>query len=117
MVDVAVRQHDRFHAASVDRPHDRLVVVGGIEDHDFAIADDAYHAWKTAGAKQAGAKIEDEEKVEGAAKKKKRGPLTNRPPKPPPWRGGQLDAFEGDLKIKKHFTSLLEAFEHATRGA
>ena len=91
--------------------------ASGIEDHDFATADDAYHAWKTAGAKQAGAKIEDEEKVEGAAKKKKRGPRTKRPPKPPPWRGGQLDAFEGDLKNKKHFTSLLEAFEHATRGA
>lgn len=66
----------------------QILDASGIEDHDFSRADDAYAAWKA----------------------KKRA-------KPSPWKGGQLDAFEGDLKNKKHFTSLLEAFEHATRGA
>ena len=71
--------------------YNAILDASGIEDHDFARADDAYAAWK--------------------AKK----PKPKKPP--PPWKGGQLDVFEGDLKNKKHFTSLLEAFEHATRGA
>ncbi len=86
-----------------------------IEDHDFAQADAAYHAWKTAGAKQPQAKVEGKPTKKGA--KKTRGPRVKRPPKPPPWTGGQLDAFEADLKRGRHFTSLLEAFEHASRGA
>jgi hypothetical protein len=92
--------------------------ASGIDGHDFSVADAAYHAWKTAGAKQPKAKLEGKStKKAKATKKAKRGPRVKRPPKPPPWQGGQLDAFEGDLRRGKHFTSLLEAFEHATRGA
>lgn len=99
-----------------------IIDASGIDDHDFAAADAAYHAWKTAGTKKEKAKIEGKptKKAKGKqakSKQAKRGPRVKRPPKPPPWEGGQLDAFEGDLRRGKHFTSLLEAFEHASRGA
>jgi hypothetical protein len=101
-----------------------IIDASGIDDHDFAAADAAYHAWKTAGTKKEKAKIEGKptKKAKGKQAKAKRGPRVKRPPKPPPWEGGQLDAFEGDLRRDargrvRHFTSLLEAFEHASRGA
>ncbi len=118
-------RHEREDALPKSR-YETLKAIedaSGIEDHDFSIADAAYHAWKTAGAKQPKAKIEGKPK-KGAKKgaKKTRGPRVKRPPKPPPWEGGQLDAFEADLRRDargrvRHFSSLLEAFEHATRGA
>jgi hypothetical protein len=95
--------------------YNAILDASGIEDHDFARADDAYAAWKATAPPSAKAKP----KTDKTAKKKTRQSraLPKRPPKPPQWKGGQLDVFEGDLKNKKHFTSLLEAFEHATRGA
>lgn len=87
-------RHEREDALprSRDGAYRAIQQASGIDDHDFAQADQAYREWK--------------------AGKGKRGR-----PKPPPWRGGQLDAFEVDLKRGKHFSSLLEAFEHASRGA
>jgi hypothetical protein len=89
--DVRYR-HEREDALprSRDDAYQAILDASGIKDHDFARADDAYRKWK-------------------AGKGKRRV-------KPPPLTGGQLDAFEGDLR-GRHFTSLLEAFEHATRGA
>lgn len=91
--DVRYR-HEREDALprSRDEAYQAILNASGIDDHDFAKADAAYRKWK--------------------AGKGKRGR-----PRPPPWEGGQLDAFEGDLRRGKHFSSLLEAFEHATRGA
>lgn len=66
--------------------------ASGIDDHDLAQADAAYSAWKGRGRK---------------------GPKPARPP----GMGGELDAFSGDLKRGQKFSSLLEAFEHATKGA
>ena len=94
--DVRYR-HEREDALprSRDDAYQAIIEASGIKDHDFARADAAYRKWK-------------------AGKGKRRV-------KPPPLTGGQLDAFEGDLKRGRergrHFTSLLEAFEHATRGA
>jgi hypothetical protein len=89
--DVRYR-HEREDALprSRDDAYQAILDASGIKDHDFARADAAYRKWK-------------------AGKGKRRV-------KPPPLTGGQLDAFEGDLR-GRHFTSLLEAFEHATRGA
>jgi hypothetical protein len=90
--DVRYR-HEREDALprSRDDAYQAIQKASGIDDHNFAAADAAYRKWK-------------------AGKGKRRV-------KPPPWQGGQLDAFEGDLRRGQHFTSLLEAFEHATRGA
>jgi len=89
--DVRYR-HEREDALprSRDDAYQAIIEASGIKDHDFARADAAYRKWK-------------------AGKGKRRV-------KPPPLTGGQLDAFEGDRR-GRHFTSLLEAFEHATRGA
>lgn len=89
--DVRYR-HEREDALprSRDDAYQAILDASGIKDHDFARADAAYRKWK-------------------AGKGKRRV-------KPPPLTGGQLDAFEGDRR-GRHFTSLLEAFEHATRGA
>lgn len=86
-------RHEREDALprSRDAAYRAILKASGIDDHDFAKADAAYRRWK-----------------EGKGKKRAR---------PPQWAGGQLDAFEGDLRRGKHFSSLLEAFEHATRGA
>jgi len=91
--DVRYR-HEREDALprSRDEAYQAILDASGIKDHDFARADAAYRKWK--------------------AGKGKRGR-----PRPPQWAGGELDAFEADLRRGKHFSSLLEAFEHATRGA
>jgi len=87
-------RHEREDALPRSRDAAYLAILdaSGIDDHDSSKADEAYRRWK--------------------AGKGKRGR-----PRPPQWRGGELDAFEGNLRRGKHFSSLLEAFEHATRGA
>jgi len=87
-------RHEREDALprSRDDAYRAILDASNIDDHDFARADAAYRRWK--------------------AGKGKRGR-----PRPPQWEGGELDAFEADLRRGKHFSSLLEAFEHATRGA
>jgi hypothetical protein len=70
---------------------DSIKAASGIDDHDLAQADAAYAAWKGRGRK---------------------GPKPTRAGK-----GGELDSFSGDLKRGKHYSSLLEAFEVATKGA
>lgn len=91
--DVRLR-HEREDALprSRDAAYGAILDASNIDDHDSSKADEAYRRWK--------------------AGKGKRGR-----PRPPQWRGGELDAFGGDLKQGKNFSSLLEAFEHASRGA
>ena len=88
-------RHEREDALprSRDEAYRAILDASGIDDHDSAKADEAYRRWK-------------------AGKGTGRGR-----PRPPQWRGGELDAFGGDLKRGKNFSSLLEAFEHASRGA
>jgi len=74
---------------------DAIKEASGIDDHDLAQADVAYASWKGRGSK---------------GPKPMRGTTGGKV-------GGELDSFEGDLKRGEHFSSLLEAFEHATRGA
>lgn len=90
--DVRYR-HEKEDAlpSSRDSAYRAIQEASGIEDHDFAQADQEYREWKR-----------------NKGKKRKR---------PAPWRGGGLDIFETDLPRNKHFSCLLEAFEHATKGA
>ena len=71
---------------------DMIKAASGIDDHDLAKSDVAYADWKDKGRK---------------------GPK----PKRNVGKGGELDSFSQDLKRGRHFSSLLEAFEVATKGA
>jgi hypothetical protein len=90
--DVRLR-HEREDALprSRDEAYRTIQDASGIDDHDFAKADEAYRHWKA-----------------------ERGKKRRRPPQ---WEGGELDVFRADMKKGKNFSSLLEAFEHASRGA
>jgi len=87
--DVRYR-HEREDALprSRDALYRDILKASGIQDHDFTRADTAYRKWKAG---------------KGRARKR-----------PPMWPGGELDAFRAD---GRDFSSLLEAFEHATKGA
>jgi len=68
---------------------DAIVSASKIEDTEFANADRAYLRWR---------------RGQGPKPKRRAG-------------SGELDAFEGDLARGRHFTSLREAFDDATKGA
>jgi hypothetical protein len=71
------------------RVFDAIVDASGIDDTEFADADRAYLRWR---------------RGQGPKPKRRAG-------------SGQLDSFEGDLRRGRHFTSLREAFDDATKGA
>lgn len=73
---------------------DTIKQASGIDDHDLSQADAAYARWKAGGRK-------------GPKPQRAGGAKT----------GGELDAFSKDQKKGKAFSSLLEAFEVATKGA
>jgi hypothetical protein len=96
--DTLQAQHTKADALPKSRGalFKELLEAAGVDDHDFARADAAYIRWK-----------------------QKQGP------KPPPWKGGELDAFAGDAKATgksgklkaKKFSGLFEAFVEASKGA
>lgn len=84
------RRSDRLPKGGKDATWSTLLESSGIEDHDFVEADRAYRAWR-----------------QGKGKK------------PPPWKGGELDAVNEalDLRGDKRVSSALEGFYKLTAGA